>query len=404
MLKPELLSPARDFEQLDMSLCYGADAVYFGGTNFSLRASCGNFDSEEMRSAITLCHSKGVKAYVACNAVMNNNDLRELPGFFEKIADAGADAVIVSDLGAMAVAKKHAPSVNVHISTQAGVFNHETARVFYDLGASRVILARELTLAEISEIFAKKPPGLELETFVHGSMCVAISGRCLLSHYFSGRDANKGDCAQPCRWKYSLVEETRRDELWEIYEDGAMTHIMNSRDLCMIDHVDDLLKSGVVSLKIEGRMKSSYYAAVVTNAYRKAIDAALADVPLSKIWQQEVYKVSHREYSTGFYREPAGPGQQLSGGIYTSQCAVAAFVESCDDDGEAVLSQRNKFGIGDTLELLTPDDEPVKFTVTDLRDDSGKEIESAPHPMMRIRTKLPIQAPRLSIVRKYYDK
>jgi len=400
MVKPELLSPAGNFEQLVMSLNYGADAVYFGGLNFGLRAAAGNFGPDEMVGALALCREYGVGAYITCNAVLSNDDMCALPGFLEEIADAGADAVIVSDIGALLLVRKYAPSLDIHISTQAGVFNHETARAFFDMGASRIILARELPLSEIARIRAHTPPELELEAFVHGSMCVAISGRCLLSHYLAGRDANRGECTQPCRWKYSLVEEQRPGEYLDVIEDDG-TYIMNSRDLCMIDHIKEMADAGILALKIEGRMKSAYYAAVATNAYRHAIDAAANGLPLKDVWREEVNNVSHREYSTGFYFDRNGPGQYCGDSMYRTRCDVVAIVESCDSDGNAVLTQRNKFSLGDQLELLTSIDEPIMFTVTRITDESEQDIGSAPHPMMELHIKLPMYAQRYSILRKY---
>jgi len=399
MFKPELLSPARDFEQLIMALTYGADAVYLGGLRFGLRASAGNFGPAELKDAVRLCHTHDAKAFVTCNAVLTNDDANDLPAFLEEIVDVGADAVIVSDIGALALAKKYAPSVEIHISTQAGVFNYETARVLHDMGASRIILAREVPLKEITRIREKTPPELELETFVHGAMCVAISGRCLLSNYMTGRDANRGECAQPCRWKYSLVEEQRPGEYFDITEDNG-TYIMNSRDLCMIDHIKELMDAGVSAMKIEGRMKSAYYSAVITNAYRKAIDAAVMGQPLKDVWREEVNKVSHREYSTGFYFDAGGPGQYHGDSMYRSECDVVAIVENCDSDGNATLSQRNKFSSGEELELLTPQDEPILFTAGRLDGADGEELDSAPHPMMEVHMTLPIYAPKYSILRK----
>ena len=399
-MKPELLSPARDFEQLTMSLTYGADAVYLGGLRFGLRSAAGNFGSAELADAIALSHKHGAKTYITCNAVLTNDDAGDLPGFLSELADAGADAVIVSDPGALMLAKKHAPSVDIHISTQAGVFNYESARALYELGASRMILARELPLYEIARIRENTPPQLELEAFVHGSMCMAISGRCLLSNYLAGRDANRGECAQPCRWKYSLMEELRPGEYFDITEDSG-TYIMNSRDLCMIEHISELMDAGVTAMKIEGRMKSAYYAAVVTNAYRHAIDLACAGLPLSDVWRDEVNKVSHREYSTGFYFDAKGPGQYFGDSMYRSECDVVAIVEGCDNDGNAILTQRNKFRLFDKLELLTPYDEPIIFTVERITDASELDIEAAPHPMMELRMKLPKFAPQFSILRKY---
>lgn len=400
MAIPELLSPARDFEQLIMSLVYGADAVYFGGRSFGLRAYAGNFSPDELPVAIRMCHEHNVKAYITCNSVLANDDVYELPGFLEEIADARADAVIVSDLGALMLARKYAPALDIHISTQAGVFNYESARAFHGLGASRIILARELPLFEIKRIHDNIPAGLELEAFAHGSMCMAISGRCLLSSYLAGRDANRGECAQPCRWKYSLMEEQRAGEYFDITEDGG-TYIMNSRDLCMIDHIQDMADAGIAALKIEGRMKSAYYAAVVTNAYRHAIDAAVNGQPLGEIWRKEVNNVSHREYSTGFYFDAKGPGQYFGDSMYRSQCDIAAIVESCDSEGNAVLTQRNKFYLGDTLEILAPSHEPITFSVERITNADDLEINSTPHPMMQLHIKLPIYAPKYSILRKY---
>ena len=400
MTKPELLSPARDPEQLIMALTYGADAVYLGGLKFGLRALAGNFGPEELADAVTRCHERGAKAYITCNAVLTNDDAEKLPEFLSEIATAGADAVIVSDLGALTLAKKHAPTLDIHISTQAGVFNYESARTFHSLGAKRVILARELPLCEIARIRENTPPELELEAFAHGSMCVAISGRCLLSNYLTGRDANRGECAQPCRWKYALMEEQRPGEYLDISEEDG-TYIMNSRDLCMIDHIKDMTDAGLTALKIEGRMKSAYYAAVATNAYRKAIDAADAGAPLKDVWRNEVFNISHREYSTGFYFDADGPGQFFGDSMYRSDCDVVAIVENCESDGSAVLTQRNKFNSGEELELLTPADEPFRFTAGCITNADGIEIDSTPHPMMEFRMKLPSYAPRYSILRKH---
>lgn len=395
----ELLAPAGDMERLVMALTYGADAVYLAGTRFGMRAAAGNFSAEGLAQAVALCRQHQAKVYVTCNTIMRDADIRALPPFLELLEHLGADAVIIADLGVLALAKKYAPSLSIHISTQAGVMNAESAAVCYDLGASRVVLAREMTLPDIAALREKVPKALELEAFVHGSMCVSFSGRCLLSNYLIGRDANNGECAQPCRWKYHLVEEKRLNQPMEIVEDGG-TFIMNSRDLCMIEHLPALMDAGICSLKIEGRMKSAYYAAVVTNAYRHALDAAKIGAPLPDVWRNEVNKVSHRAYSTGFYFDENGPGQHYADAMYTSDCDVAAVVESCDDEGNAVLTQRNKFYRGDVLELLTPDSEPVSFTASVINNSEGSEIESTPHPMMELRMKLPMHAPKYSLLRK----
>ena len=397
--RAELLSPAGDMERLVMAVTYGADAVYLAGTRFGMRASAGNFTDEEMEKAVKLCCRHGIKVYVACNTVMRDRDMRELPAFLERLQSLKADAVIVSDLGALALARKYAPSLGIHVSTQASIMNAGSANAYFDLGASRVILAREMTLREIASLREKTPRMLELEAFVHGSMCVSFSGRCVLSNYLTGRDANSGDCAQPCRWKYHLIEEKRPGELMEITEDGG-TFIMNSRDLCMIEHLLAMLEAGIGSFKIEGRAKSAYYTAVITNAYRHALDAAEKGMPVPPVWRNEVYKVSHREYSTGFYFDEAGPGQFYDDAMYDSECEVAAVVESCDDAGNAFLTQRNKFFRGDTLELLIPGGEPVEFVASAIKNSEGADIDSAPHPMMELWMKLPIKAPRYSIVRR----
>ena len=382
-----------------MALAFGADAVYLALQRFGMRAFAGNFTPDELKTAVADCHEKGVRVYVTLNTVMHGNDIAALPESLELVRDAGADAVILSDLGALALAKKYAPGVDIHISTQTGVANAEAAKLLFDLGAKRVITAREMTLAEIAELRAKTPPELEIEAFVHGSMCVSFSGRCLLSNYMTGRDGNRGECAQPCRWRYSLVEVTRPGQYFEITEDGG-TYILNSRDLCMIGHIPELLDAGVTSLKIEGRMKSAYYTAVTTNAYRHAVDCALRGEALPEVWKNEVNKVSHRAYSTGFFFSPDGPGQSYEEKIYTVECDVAAVVESCVENGPARLTQRNKFSAGDRLTLLAPGFEPVDFIAADMRGEDGEPLSSVPHPMMPFTMPLPFRAPRFSVIRR----
>ena len=397
MIKPELLAPAGDMERLNMALHYGADAVYLAGTQFGMRAAAGNFDFDEMKTATALAHAKGAAVHVTCNTLPREDELVVLPAFLEKVQDAGADALIIADLGVMDYAAKYAPKLSRHVSTQLGVINSATARVLYDMGADRVVLARETPMSDIFEIRANTPKKLELEAFVHGAMCVSFSGRCLLSNYLTGRDANRGTCAQPCRWKYHLVEEKRPGEFFEITEDKG-THIMNSRDMCMIEHIPELIDAGISSFKIEGRMKSAYYAAAVTNAYRHAIDCAVRGEELPPIWADEVNKVSHRPYCTGFYY--GDPGQHYAEASYFSDAEVCAVVEDCDGAGNAVLTQRNRFCVGDTVELLTNDREPVAFTVTELLDENGEAIEATPHAMMKFKMKLPIPCSALSIVRR----
>ncbi|MCI7743140.1 MAG: U32 family peptidase [Clostridiales bacterium] len=384
-------------ERLRMALLYGADAVYLAGTAFGMRAAAGNFDQEQLRQAVKLAHGRGVRVYVTCNTLPREDELAMLPGYLEFLQDAGADALIVADIGVMSMAKKYAPKLALHVSTQFGVINSAAANSLCALGADTVVLARETPLEDIRKIRDNTPKELRLEAFVHGAMCVSFSGRCLLSNYLTGRDANRGQCAQPCRWKYHLVEETRPGEYFEISEDGG-THIMNSRDMCMIEHIPELLEAGVSSFKIEGRMKSSYYAAVVTNAYRHAIDAALKGCPLDPVWVEETEKVSHRPYSTGFYY--GDPGQHYSSASYTTDADVMAVVDSCDQDGNAVLIQRGKFFRGDSLELLLPDRKPVSFTAERFYNAEGEEIEDTRHPAMVFQMKLPVCAPQYAVVRR----
>lgn len=399
MIKPkiELLAPAGDFERLEMALHYGADAVYLAGTQFGMRASAGNFTFPELSKATKLAHANGTAVHMTCNTLPREDELSQLPEFLEQAQDAGVDAFIIADLGVMAAAKKYAPKVSRHVSTQLGVINSATANVLFDMGADRVVLARETPMEDIRKIRANTPKELEIEAFVHGAMCVSFSGRCLLSNYLTGRDANRGACAQPCRWKYHLVEEKRPGEYFEISEDKG-THIMNSRDMCMIEHIPELIDAGVTSFKIEGRMKSAYYAAAVTNAYRHAIDYALKGEALPKVWIDELNKVSHRPYCTGFYY--GDPGQHFAEASYFSDAYVCAVVEYCADDGFAELTQRNRFCVGDMVELLTNEGEPISFAVTELWDENGEAITATPHAMMKFKMRLPVNCSALSILRR----
>lgn len=399
MIKPkiELLAPAGDFERLEMALHYGADAVYLAGTQFGMRASAGNFTFPELSKATKLAHANGTAVHMTCNTLPREDELAQLPEFFEQAQDAGVDAFIIADLGVMAAAKKYAPKVSRHVSTQLGVINSATANVLFDMGADRVVLARETPMEDIRKIRANTPKELEIEAFVHGAMCVSFSGRCLLSNYLTGRDANRGACAQPCRWKYHLVEEKRPGEYFEISEDKG-TYIMNSRDMCMIEHIPELIDAGVTSFKIEGRMKSAYYAAAVTNAYRHAIDYALRGEELPQVWIDELNKVSHRPYCTGFYY--GDPGQHFAEASYFSDAYVCAVVEDCADDGFAELTQRNRFCVGDMVELLTNEGEPISFAVTELWDENGEAITATPHAMMKFKMRLPVNCSALSILRR----
>ena len=394
----ELLAPAGDMERLRMSLAYGADAVYLAGTDFGMRSFAGNFTPEELKQAVALCHSRGVAVHVTCNTMPRNGEIARMPEWLEYLQELGVDAAILADVGVLSLLKKHAPKLKAHISTQASVSNYQAAAAWYELGASRVILARELSLDEIREIRAKTPRELELEAFVHGAMCVSYSGRCLLSNYMTGRDANRGACAQPCRYQYALVEEKRPGEYFPIGEDEGGAYILNSRDMCMIDHIPELIDAGLDSLKIEGRAKSAYYAAVVTGAYRHAIDAALAGQPLEPVWRDEVEKVSHRPYSTGFYF--GEPGQHTSHSRYVRDWQIMAVVTSCTPDGTALCELRNKLSAGDELELAGPGLKPVPVTVEGLTDGDGLPIPEARKPQMPFYLKLPVQAPPLSLLRR----
>lgn len=394
----ELLAPAGDMERLRMAAAYGADAVYLAGEQYGMRSFAVNFTAEELKEAVELCHGHGVAVHVTCNTTPRNGEAARLPEWLEYLDGVGADAVIVADLGVFTAAKRYAPHMKLHMSTQAGITNYAAAAAWYDLGASRVILARELSLEEVAEIRAKTPRDLEIECFAHGAMCVSYSGRCLLSNYMTGRDASRGACAQPCRYKYALVEEQRPGEYFPVYEDDTGAYIMNSRDMCMIGHIPELLSAGVSSVKIEGRAKSAYYAAVVTNAYRHAVDAALAGQPLAAVWREEVEKVSHRPYSTGFFF--GQPGQYTGDARYIRDYRVCAVVESCAADGTALVSLRNKFAAGEALELIGPGMEPAAFTAEELTDEVGTSIREARTPQMKLRLKLPCRCPPLSIVRK----
>ena len=394
---PELLAPAGDPERLRMAVLYGADAVYLAGTDFGMRAFAGNFTPEQMREAVEFAHSHGVRGHCTVNTMPRNDEIARLPEHLEQLNELGVDALIVADLGAFTLAGKSAPRCQRHISTQASICNYETARAWYDLGASRVILAREVGLAEIREIREKTPPELEIEAFVHGAMCVSYSGRCLLSNYMTGRDSSRGACAQPCRYQYALMEEKRPGEYFPIEEDAQGTYILNSRDMCMIDHLRDLTEAGLSSLKIEGRAKSAYYAAIVTGAYRHGLDAVAAGEEIDPVWRDEVEHVSHRPYSTGFYYGP--PGQYYANSRYVRKWQVVALVMNCDAEGNATLSLRNKFRTGDTVELVGPDLRPFAMTVGQMQDESGAVLEEPRTPQMIFHMKLPKAVPPYTLVR-----
>ncbi len=388
---PELLCPAGDMARLKMAVAYGADAVYLAGTSFGMRAFAGNFPPEQLRQAVEFAHSHGVRVHCTVNTMPRGDEVPRLPAHLELLNEAGVDALIVADLGVFNLAGKYAPRCQRHISTQVSVSNALSACAWYDLGASRVILARELSLEEIRQIRDHTPPGLELEAFVHGAMCVSYSGRCLLSNYMTGRDSNRGACAQPCRYRYALMEEKRPGEYFPIAEDEMGTYILNSRDMCMIDHLQDLVEAGLSSLKIEGRAKSEYYAAIITGAYRHCLDDVLSGRKMDPLWRDEVEKVSHRPYSTGFYYGP--PGQYYKNSRYVRDWQVVALVTQCDSVGNAVLSLRNKFRRGDTVEVVGPDLRPFSMTVPQMRDEEGREVEEPRTPQMKVRMKLPVAVP-----------
>lgn len=396
--KLELLAPAGDWERLEMAIAYGADAVYLAGTMFGMRSYSASFHEELLAKAVSFCHSRGVKIYVTCNSMPRSEELPQLPAWLEHLEACGVDAVILADLGVMQLAKKHAPSVDIHISTQASIVNYGAANAFYELGASRVILARELSLEEIITLRENTPKELEIEAFVHGAMCMSYSGRCLLSAFMTGRDANRGACAQPCRYQYGLVEEKREGEVFSIIEEAGETFILNSRDLCMIDHLKALEEAGVHSFKIEGRGKSAYYAAVVTGAYRQAMDAMAQGLPLDPVWRDEVEHISHREYNTGFFF--GEPGQYVKSSGYFCHWQVVAFVLSCQEDGLATLTLRNKFATGEEVELVAPNVQPISFIVGEFTDESGEILNEVRNPQMVFRLQLPVAVPPHGILRR----
>lgn len=401
MKRPEILAPAGDMECLRNSLKFGADAVYLAGKQFGMRTASKNFDNEELKQAVTLAHSYGSKLYITINTLPRNNEIAVLPDFLMYAQEIGVDAFIIADLGVFELAKKYAPRVERHISTQAGIVNSETATAFYNMGASRVVLAREMTFEDIADIRAKIPKELEIECFIHGAMCVSFSGRCLISSYMTGRDANRGDCAQPCRWKYHLYEENRDGQFFPVEEADGGTYLYNSRDMCMIDYIPDLVKSGISSLKIEGRAKSAYYCAVTTNAYRHALNdyMSMGDSYTLKPWiKEELEKISHREYSTGFYLG-GEPGQVTSNGGYIRHYDIVAVCEESDGNISSI-TQRNKFFVGDTLDVLPPSGIPFTTVCTGLVNRFGESVESAPHAMESLKMTTDREIPPSSVIRK----
>ena len=403
--KPELLAPAGDMEKLKMAVLYGADAVYLAGTSFGMRSFAGNFTPDELPEAVRFAHSHGVRVHAAVNTMPRGDETAHLPEYLRQLDAAGVDALILADLGVFTLAGKYAPNCERHVSTQQSIANAVCASAWHNLGAQRVVLARELSLPEIRAIREGTPPELEIETFCHGAMCVSFSGRCLISSYMTGRDANHGDCAQPCRWKYHLFEENREGQYFPVEEDSNGTYLYNSRDLCMIEHIPELVKAGVSSLKIEGRAKSAYYTAVTTNAYRHAVDGFMAkgeNYVLEPWIKEELEKISHREYNTGFYfgREP---GQVTGNGGYIRHYDVVAVSEKSVDDTTTEITQRNKFLVGDTLDVLPPSGIPFNVKCISLTDEYGNSVDSAPHAMQKLTMKSDLKIPDGSVIRKKKD-
>ncbi|MCK8058910.1 MULTISPECIES: U32 family peptidase [unclassified Fusibacter] len=405
MKKIELLAPAGDLDKLKFAINYGADAVYIGGEVFGLRASSRNFNEEQMLEGIEYAHSRGKKVFLTLNIIPHNEDLNELNHYIEMIKDIPFDAFILSDPGTFMFIKEKMPDAEIHLSTQANNTNYMSARFWHEQGIKRVILARELSFEEIAEIKENTPDTLELESFVHGAMCISYSGRCLISNYMSGRNANKGECSHPCRWKYHLVEETRPGEYFPVTEDEGGTYFFNSKDLCMIEFIPELINSGLDSLKIEGRSKSVYYVANVVRVYREAIDTYYKDpenYTFKKEWIDEIEKASHREFTTGFYQEKAGLESQLySSSAYIREYDFAGVVKSYDEStGLAEIEQRNRIFINDEIEIIGPDYFGYTQVITEMYDKNHAPIEVAPHAQQTIYIKMEQPVKPLDIIRK----
>lgn len=378
----EILSPAGDMERLEAAIKYGADAVYLGGKAFGMRANPSNFNMDDLAKGCKKCHENGVKVYMTVNTLPREYELAALPQFLIDAQNAGIDAIIAADLGVLAKIKEIIPNMEVHMSTQFGIVNSETCNFLYKLGVKRAVLARELSLEEIKQIRKNIPSDMELETFVHGAMCVSFSGRCLISAYLTNRDANRGECAQPCRWKYYLSEEKRPGVYFPIEEDDKGTYFFNAKDLCMIDHVPELIDAGITSLKIEGRAKSAYYTSVTTNAYAMAKKYALEGKPLPQWVKDEVYKCSHRQYCTGFFYGWESPGENYETSGYERSYDIVAVVDHIEN-GKLYAVQRNRFFVHDELEILEPGKKPFSIKPENLYDENGAEITQANHAMMK---------------------
>ncbi|HCT65335.1 MAG TPA: peptidase U32 [Lachnospiraceae bacterium] len=405
--KIELLAPAGDLEKLKIAVLYGADAVYIGGEAYGLRAKAKNFDLDKMKEGIEFAHERGAKVYVTANIFAHNNDFEGMAEYFKEIEKIGADGLIISDLGVFAVAKEAVPNMEIHVSTQANNTNYKSASMWYKLGAKRVVVARELSIEEIADVRKNIPHNMDIEAFVHGAMCISYSGRCLLSNYLSGRDANKGACSHPCRWKYHLVEETRPGEYMPVVENERGTYIYNSKDLCMITHIPDLVKAGIMSFKIEGRMKTPFYVGTVVKTYREAINDYLKDPKLyeSKLdyYFEEVSKASHRDFTTAFYYgKPDGEQQVYTNNTYIRDYDFIGMVEDDYDEetGCAIVMQRNKFVVGEEIEVLPAVGQAWKMTVEKMWNEDGASIESAPHPQQILKVKFPKAVKKYDMLRK----
>lgn len=404
MRKPELLIPASSLEVLKTAVIFGADAVYIGGEAFGLRAKAKNFSMEEMRAGIAFAHEHGVKVYVTANILAHNYDLAGVEEYFKELKEIRPDALIIADPGVFRIAKRVCPEIEIHISTQANNTNYETYRFWHELGAKRVVSARELSLKEIRELRANIPEELEIETFVHGAMCISYSGRCLLSNYFTGRDANQGACTHPCRWKYAVVEETRPGQYLPVYENERGTYIFNSKDLCMIGHIPDLMEAGIDSFKIEGRMKTALYVATVARTYRKALDDYLespAKYEENMPWyRQQIASCTYRQFTTGFfYGKPDESTQIYDNNTYVKEYTYLGIVEEVQD-GACRIEQRNKFSVGEEIEIMKPDGRNVLATVLSIADEEGVSMESAPHPQQKLDVRLSGMAERYDLLRR----
>lgn len=383
--KPELLIPAGSLEVLKTAVAFGADAVYIGGEAFGLRAKAKNFERDEMEEGIRFAHAHGAKVHVTANILAHNRDLQGAEDYFMELKELKPDALIIADPGMFMLAKRICPEIDIHISTQANNTNYETFKFWYGQGAKRVVSARELSLEEIKEIRRKVPQDLEIESFIHGAMCISYSGRCLLSSYFTGRDANQGACTHPCRWKYSVMEESRPGEYFPVFENDRGTYIFNSKDLCMIEHIPEMIEAGIDSFKIEGRMKTVLYVATVARTYRRAIDDYLESPEKYRAnmdwYRAEAAKCTHRHFTTGFYfGKPDGGTQIYDASTYVNEYIYLGTVEAADEKGRARISQRNKFCVGDRIEIMKPDGENLEAEVFSLTTENGETVESAPHP------------------------